>query len=99
IFPRNDNLAVMPEINEVNRRIASFADRKTVRFVDINGKIADVNGMFFEGMANADKLHPSLKTYQVWADAVKPIFREILGPPASTDQAPPPTGDPSVMKK
>jgi hypothetical protein len=32
----------------------------------------------------------------VWADALKPIFRELLGPPASTDHAPPPTGDPSA---
>jgi hypothetical protein len=27
---------------------------------------------------------------------LKPIFQELLGPPASTDSAPPPTGDPSA---
>jgi hypothetical protein len=27
---------------------------------------------------------------------LKPIFTEILGPPAKTDHAPPPTGDPSA---
>jgi hypothetical protein len=43
-----------------------------------------------------DGLHPTLKGYQIWADALKPIFTEILGPPAATDHAPPPTGDPSV---
>lgn len=99
IFPRNDNQAVVPLINEVNRRIAMLADGKRVRFVDINRKLADENGRFFPGMVNADKLHPTVKAYQVWADALKPIFREILGPPAATDHAPPATGDPSITPK
>lgn len=98
IFPRNDNMAVMPLINEANRNIAKLADGKKVRFLDINSRLADEQGKFFEGMVNADQLHPSVKTYQVWADALKPILTEILGPPASTDHAPPPTGDPSATR-
>jgi (4-O-methyl)-D-glucuronate---lignin esterase len=47
-------------------------------------------------MMNRDQLHPALPGYQVWADALKPIFTEILGPPSPTDHAPPPTGDPSA---
>jgi hypothetical protein len=51
-------------------------------------------------MMNArDKLHPTLQGYQVWADALKPIFRELLGPPAKEDHAPPPTGDPSAAAR
>jgi hypothetical protein len=46
----------------------------------------------------ADGLHLSEKGYQVWADALKPIFTELLGPPGPTDHAPPPTGDPSAVK-
>jgi hypothetical protein len=49
-------------------------------------------------MNERDKLHPTVKGYQVYADALKPIFTEILGPPAATDEAPPPTGDPSAMR-
>jgi len=45
-----------------------------------------------------DKLHPTVKGYQIWADALKPILTELLGAPAATDQAPPPTGDPSAGK-
>jgi hypothetical protein len=42
-------------------------------------------------MMNAgDKLHPTIQGYQVWADALKPIFRELLGPPGAEDHAPPP---------
>jgi hypothetical protein len=50
-------------------------------------------------MMNADMLHPTLKGYQVWADALKPILRALLGAPAATDHAPPPTGDPSAVKR
>ena len=74
-----------------------MADGVTVRFLNVNDKLADKDGRLFEGVMNErDRLHPSIKGYQVWADALKPIFRELLGPPASTDHAPPPTGDPSA---
>jgi hypothetical protein len=46
----------------------------------------------------ADKPAPRTAGYQIWADALKPIFRELLGPPAATDLAPPPTGDPSAPR-
>jgi len=39
-----------------------------------------------------------VKGYQVWADGLKPILTELLGPPAATDHAPPPTGDPSAIR-
>jgi hypothetical protein len=97
IFPRNDNIAVVPEINRINENIALFADGKKVRYVNINDKLADKDGVLYDSMT-VDKLHPTVKGYQVWADALKPILTELLGPPASTDQAPPPTGDPSAKK-
>jgi lysophospholipase L1-like esterase len=97
IFPRNDNMAVVPEINRINENISHFADGKAIRFVNINDKLADKSGKLFEGMT-VDNLHPTLRGYQIWADALKPIFMELLGPPAATDQAPPPTGDPSARR-
>ncbi len=98
IFPRNDNMAVVPEINRINENISHFADGKTIRYINVNDKLADKDGKLFDGMMGGDKLHPALKGYQVWADALKPLLRELLGPPATTDQAPPPTGDPSAKK-
>jgi len=99
IFPRNDNMAVMPAINRINENLSKLADGKKIRFLNINDKLADGEGRLFEGVANArDKLHLALKGYQIWADALKPIFNELLGPPAKEDHAPPPTGDPSAQK-
>ena len=97
IFPRNDNMAVMAEIDRINDNVSRFADGKTVRYLDVNGKLADAKGVLFDGMMG-DKLHPTLKGYQVWADALTPLLTELLGPRAATDQAPPPTGDPSALR-
>ena len=98
IFPRNDHPAVVPEIVRVNARLAGLADGKKVRFLDINDELADPQGKLYEGMT-FDGLHPTLKGYQIWADALKPILVELLGPPAAIDLAPPPTGDPSARRR
>jgi lysophospholipase L1-like esterase len=95
VTPRNDNPAVMATINKVNDRVARFADGKKVRYLNINDKLADAEGKWLEGMS-PDRLHLSAKGYQVWADALKPVLTELLGPPAKEDLAPPPTGDPSA---
>jgi hypothetical protein len=49
-------------------------------------------------MMTADKLHPAEKAYQVWANALKPIVQELIGPPAAQDHAPPPTGNPAQQR-
>ena len=97
LFPRNDHPGLWPEISRINEQLSKMADGTRIRYIDINSKLASPDGALIEGMT-VDGLHPAIKGYQVWADALKPIFREILGPPAAVDLAPPPTGDPSVRK-
>jgi len=99
IFPRNDNIAVMPMIDKINLNLSKLADGKKIRYLNINARLADQDGKLFDGMMNTDKLHPAIPGYQVWADALKPLFTELLGPPGKQDHAPPPTGDPSAGKK
>ena len=99
IFPRNDNPAVMPTINKINDHLAKLADGKRVRFLNVNDRLADRDGKLFDGMMDGDKVHPAVKGYQVWADALKPVLTELLGPPANEDHAPPPTGDPSARRE
>jgi lysophospholipase L1-like esterase len=99
IFPRNDNMAVMPEIDKINGNLARMADGRRIRYLNVNQQLADQDGKLHEGMMNdRDKSHPLLGGYQVWADALRPLLIEPLGPPAVEDQAPPPTGDPSARK-
>jgi lysophospholipase L1-like esterase len=92
---RNGGTTLMPTIDAINGRLQSLADGRRIRYVDINGKLASRDGVLVDGVT-VDGLHLSAAGYQIWADALKPIFTALLGPPASTDHAPPPTGDPGV---
>lgn len=98
IFPRNDHPAVLPGIVRINEQLAKLAEEKNLRFLNVNSHLAAPDGTLLEGMT-VDKLHPSLKGYEVWAAGLRPILTELLGPRADTDQAPPPTGDPSAKPK
>jgi lysophospholipase L1-like esterase len=98
IFPRNDNLQVLPEINQINSQLTRLADDQTIFYLNVNDKLADKDGMLLEGMS-ADKLHLTVQGYQVWADGLRPLLTRFLGPPAQIDHAPPPTGDPSLANR
>ncbi|MBI3281060.1 MAG: hypothetical protein HYZ57_14590 [Acidobacteria bacterium] len=98
ILPRHDRPSLMPVVNEINAGLAKLADGDRVRFLQINDRLADAQGKPLDGMMNADKLHPSVRAYQIWADALKPVLTGLLGPPAAEDHAPGPTGDPSERR-
>ena len=85
ITPRNTNgsTALMPIINRINEQIAKLADGQAARFLNINDQLADPSGKLFEGVTE-DGLHLSNEGYQVWADAMRPILVEWLGPPSAT---------------
>jgi lysophospholipase L1-like esterase len=97
IFPRNDNWAKLAAIVKINERIKAFADGDRIRFLNVNSKLADADGKLIDGMMG-DGLHPTRRGYEVWADGLRPILTEWLGPRADVDHAPPPTGDPSVER-
>ncbi len=95
VFPRNDTPEANRAVAEANRLIVRLADHQNVHFLDINDQLADENGRLLAGVT-VDGLHLSLEGYDIWARNLKPLLRELLGPPASRDLAPPPTGDPST---
>jgi lysophospholipase L1-like esterase len=98
IFPRNDSMSFMPVINGINEKLAKLAGGQGTRYLNINDRLASSDGSLFAGMMNIkDKLHPTVKAYQVWADALKPVLTELLGPPAAVDHAPAPTGNPAAQ--
>jgi len=97
ILPREDNPAVMPVIDGINRRIAGLADGRRVRYLSINDRLLDASGRVREGLL-MDKLHPAVPSYRIWADALTPLLTALLGPRKSEDLAPPPTGDPSAAR-
>jgi len=96
IFPSGSPQYSREAINKIDADIAKFADGKKIRFLNVNDKMTDKDGNLLPGMLNTDRLHPDTAGYQVWADGLKPILTELLGPPAKTDHAPPPTADPGL---
>ncbi len=97
------SISALPEhgactaISKINERIETLADGKRVRFLNINDQLADSTGRLLPGVSS-DGLHLEEPGYEIWAQALKPIFEEVLGPPAKEDHAPPPTGDPSATR-
>ncbi len=98
IFPRRGDAAMAADIQRINANMAGWANGRSIRWVDVNAQLGDAAGLPLEGMT-VDGLHPTVRGYQIWADALKPILTDILGPPAATDRAPPPTGDPSARRR
>ncbi|HEU4617885.1 MAG TPA: GDSL-type esterase/lipase family protein [Gammaproteobacteria bacterium] len=95
VFPRRDKPELNASIAAINEKLAAYADGEHVRYLSINDRLVDSRGQLREELSK-DGLHPSLAAYQIWADALRPILTERLGPPADRDAAPAPTGDPAA---
>jgi len=97
LFPRSQNMDLAPAIRTINERLETLADGKRIRFLCINDRLADSAGRLLPHVSS-DGLHLEEPGYEIWAQALKPILEEILGPPAKEDLAPPPTGNPAASR-
>jgi lysophospholipase L1-like esterase len=95
VFPRRDRPELNASIAAINANLAALGDEGRVRYVDIGERLVDSRGLLSEAMS-ADGLHLSLAAYQIWADALKPIFVERLGAALDVDIAPAATGNPAA---
>jgi N-acetylglucosamine-6-sulfatase len=75
VFPRgkdaNDN--GRKKVDEINKTISGYADGANVTFVDIGAKLIQPDGTISTDMM-PDFVHPALKGYEIWADAILPII-------------------------
>ncbi len=80
IFPRDEKPTadIRKKIKTVNEQIARLDDRKTVRFLDIGPKLSNPDGSLSKEVM-PDFLHLSEKGYQIWADAMAPLLKELVG--------------------
>jgi len=95
VFPRRDRPEFNASITAINAKLAALGDEGRVRYVNINERLVDSNGLLSEAMSE-DGLHLSLAAYQVWAEALKPILVERLGAALNVDIAPAATGNPAA---
>jgi len=78
IFPRGEkNDPQRAQITAVNRELAKLHDGKHVFWLDIGARFLDAEGNLPRNIM-PDLLHPSLKGYEIWADAIREPLRQLL---------------------
>lgn len=82
VFPRDPQPGtVLRKINdELNRRLATFADGPRVTFLDINHALMNPDGSL-DPAVMPDWLHLSERGYAAWADALLPTLAPLLARP------------------
>jgi lysophospholipase L1-like esterase len=80
IFPRDEKPTseMRARIKKVNEQIATLDDKKTVRYLDIGAKLSNADGSLSKEVM-PDFLHLSEKGYQIWAEAMDPLLKQLMG--------------------
>ena len=80
IFPRGATAEdPMRKQNEAtNALIAKLADQKTIHYLDIGKTFLQPDGTLTKDIM-PDLLHLSEKGYEMWAEAIEPKVKELLG--------------------
>jgi len=80
IFPRGatkkDELRMLND--QINKRIAKFADNKTVFYKDLASVFLAKDGALPTNIM-PDLLHPSEEGYAKWAEAIEPMVKQLMG--------------------
>jgi len=78
IFPRGTpSDPARKSITAINAALEKMADGQHLFYLDIGKSFLNDDGTTNDGL-KADRLHPSAKGYQAWADAVKPTLDKLL---------------------
>jgi len=75
VFPMKDGLP--PIVKVINAEAAKLDNKPKVRFIDIGAKLANADGTVSKEVME-DGLHLTEKGYQIWADAIEPIVKEMM---------------------
>ena len=80
VFPRGEKPDDPKRVRnvEINKIIATYADNKKVFWQDINEKFLDDKGTLQKSVMK-DLLHPNKDQYKVWADAIEPTVKKLMG--------------------
>lgn len=80
IFPRAEKKDSPDRIklDEVNALVKKFAKGRKVEFLDIGAKFLDAEGNIPKEIM-PDFLHPNTRGYEIWAEAIEPNVKSLLG--------------------
>jgi|SRR5688572_14493639 len=79
IFPRTQQASepIRASIKDINSKLAKLADNKQVFFMDIGEKFLTPDGTLTPEIM-PDGLHPNLRGYKIWAEAISPRVKELM---------------------
>lgn len=81
VFPRDEKPdGTYRKINDgVNAIIKDYANEESgVYFLDIGDKFLDADGTLPKSIM-PDRLHPNAKGYEIWAEAIEPTIKKLMG--------------------
>ena len=80
VFPRGaDKEDELRKINDqINETISGYADEKKVWYLDISDEFLEESNVLPKSIM-PDLLHPNEKGYEIWAQAMEPMVKELLG--------------------
>ena len=79
IFPRGDTFSPQRgKILQVNQALARLDDGAHIFFIDIGSQLIEDNGSICKS-AMPDSLHLNEKGYKIWANAMEPKLKHLLG--------------------
>lgn len=81
VFPRGEKAeknAAREKIAAINKTIAKLDDGKSVRYLDIGGRFLREDGLLTKDIM-PDFLHLSAAGYEIWAQAILPTLKELVG--------------------
>jgi lysophospholipase L1-like esterase len=79
IFPRGSTFSTQRgKILQVNEALAKLDDGQNIFYFDIGPQLIQNNGSISKDMMR-DYLHPGEAGYKIWAAAIEPKLKEILG--------------------
>ena len=79
IFPRAKTFSPQRgKILQVNEALEKLADGKNIFYLDFGSRLIEADGSISKTIM-PDALHPNAAGYKIWADAMEPKLKELLG--------------------
>jgi lysophospholipase L1-like esterase len=79
IFPRGKTFSAQRgKILQINQALAKLADNNMIHYIDFGSQLIEADGSLSKEIM-PDYLHLSEKGYTIWAEAIEPKLKELLG--------------------
>ncbi len=79
IFPRAKTFSTQRgKLLQINQALAKVADCQMIHYIDFGSQLIEADGSLSKEIM-PDALHLSEKGYAIWAEAIKPKLKELLG--------------------